>query len=197
MNEKQWTTRVREALEPRISAFDESLFVQQGTKIPYAYEIVDYDQGNHPLPNLLRYETDLLISERLQDDSWKPRLIIEIKLGRITTHDAITYSEKASNHKRVHPYLRYGIMIGAREHYPLPGRLFRHGGEFDFMLSWGGIDPQPHELDALETLVKDEINASRLLEEMIYNSRSSSRKRYFVLHKALRVSEIEKEYNSG
>ena len=92
--------------------------------------------GQKPEEVKRAYETDLLVSEKVTDQKWKPRLIIEVKIKAVTTHDAITYSQKASEHKIVHPYLRYGILVGSREHYPLPGLLFRHGVHFDFMLSW-------------------------------------------------------------
>jgi hypothetical protein len=51
------------------------------------------------------YQTDLLISERLDDgEDWTPRVVVEFKLGSVTTHDALTYSAKAATHKNVHPY---------------------------------------------------------------------------------------------
>ncbi|GAB4286004.1 MAG: hypothetical protein Kow0081_4020 [Candidatus Dojkabacteria bacterium] len=65
---------------------------------------------------------------------------IEAKINSVTTHDAITYSQKAQTHKNVHSYLRYGILIGNRKDYALPGRLFRHGQHFDFMLSWKSFE---------------------------------------------------------
>ena len=79
-------------------------------------------------------ETDLLVFEKT--DIIKPRIIIESKINSVTTHDAITYIYKAQTHKNVTPYIRYGIMLGNRKHYPLPGRLFRHGTNFDFMISF-------------------------------------------------------------
>ena len=45
---------------------------------------------------------------------------------------AITCSYKAEKHKAITPYMRYGIMIGEREHYLLPGRLFHHGNRVCF-----------------------------------------------------------------
>ena len=50
-----------------------------------------------------RYETDLLVYDALDQDAWIPRVVIECKLEGVTTHDAITYSRKASTHKQVHP----------------------------------------------------------------------------------------------
>ena len=107
----------------------------------------------------------------------------------MTTHDAITYSEKASTHKRVHPYLRYGIILGNRGTYPLPGRLFRHGLHFDFMASWIDFEPTENELNILTAILLDETKASRKLQKMIFESQSSSRKRYTALHRPLRLIE--------
>lgn len=99
---------------------------------------------------------------------------------------AITYSTKAVTHKNVHPYLRYGILIGRREHYPLPGRLIRHGANFDFMASWTGTDPTDDEWQALMNVLVDEVRASRKLEEILTNSRSAGRARYTIVHKPLK-----------
>ena len=135
MNENQWMTSVRELLQSHFGPHPRQFDVFQGKKLPYAYEILTYSEEGPYQNSLVPYETDLLIVENVEPDIWKPRVVIEGKLGRVTTHDAITYSEKAFTHKKVHPYLRYGILLGDRKHYPLPGRLFRHGAYFDFMLS--------------------------------------------------------------
>jgi hypothetical protein len=76
----------------------------------------------------------------LRENEWKPQIIIEGKLNSVTTHDTITYSQKAATHRNVHPFLRlrYVILIGNRKYFPLLGRLFRHRAHFDFML-WLGI----------------------------------------------------------
>jgi len=116
--------------------------------------------------------------------------VIECKIDTVTTHDAIAYSEKAIAHKRVHPYLRYGILIGNRKHYPLPGRLYRHGFYFDFMTSWVGFNATSEEQEGLLNILVEEVQASQTLEEMLYKSRSTKRKRYFVFHKPLRMKEM-------
>ena len=120
-------------------------------------------------------ETDLLMVQNVSPDSWIPRVVVECKTDSVTTHDAITYSEKAFTHKRVHPYLRYGVILGNRRTYPLPGRLFRQGLYFDFMASWISFQPTESELDILLDILIGEVNASQNLQEMIFESRSSSR----------------------
>lgn len=82
------------------------------------------------------YETDLLIYEE-NERKRVPRVVIEAKFQKVTTHDAIIYSEKATEHKALMPFLRYGIMIGAMEEAELPWRLVSHGSDFDFMFACG------------------------------------------------------------
>jgi len=135
------------------------------------------------------YETDILIYEQLKEKIWKPRIIIEAKINSVTTHDAITYSQKAQAHKNVHPYLRYGILIGNRKHHPLPGRLFRHGSHFDFMQSWKTFEPDKREWSTLIDILKSEYEASLTLDEIIYNSRSKDREKYTCLHRPLKLDK--------
>ncbi len=164
--------------------------VTDGSKLPYAYEVMKY-KGNEPEISMLsRYETDIMISEILSEEEWIPRVIIECKLNSVTTHDAITYSKKASTHKNVHPYLRYGILMGHRKHYPLPGRLIRHGANFDFMASWKGYKPENLEWDNLLKVLNREVMASGQLEEILSSSRSKDRKHYSILHRRLELSVL-------
>lgn len=186
MDEKQWMTLVLQVLNQRLKDQDVPLVVSQGTKLPYTSEILAYS-GSTTTVTTTDYETDLLIVEHINADTWKPRLIIEGKLTKVTTHDAITYSQKALTHKNVHPYLRYGIVLGDRHHYPLPGRLVRHGAYFDFMFSCVSIEPTEAELSDLLNIILDEVEASRQLEEILYNSRKSTRMRYTSLHRPLRL----------
>jgi hypothetical protein len=187
MNENAWVESTVSLISERIRDADASLKISCGSKLSYAHEIREYTGDKPSQQNTVAYETDVLITEEVGEDVWKPRVVIEAKLGKVSTHDAITYSEKASTHKKVHPYLRYGILIGDRKHYPLPGRLFRHGAYFDFMLSWTGIVPSESELSVLLSLILDEVKASRDLEDILYTSRKPSRTKYTLLHKPLRL----------
>jgi len=94
-------------------------------------------------------------------------------------------------HKNVIPFVRYGIMLGAREKYPLPGRLFRHGTNFDFLFSFVDYQPTDKELDAFIEMLKKEILYSHKIEEILFNSRSRSRKRYYMLQKEFHLEEFE------
>jgi hypothetical protein len=185
MNEKEWVASFVEKLNRYFSKNHNGIEVHTSKKIAYAYEIQSYD-GKKPYKyNPMAYETDVLITEITKYNSWIPRIVIEGKLKSVTTHDSITYSQKAQSHKNVHPYLRYGIILGSRAHYPLPGRLFRHGAHFDFMLSWKSYNPTKSEWNTFIKLLTNELEASRQLEDIIFNSRSRSRKRYTYLRKSL------------
>jgi len=176
-------------LDSDLRTFNPKIRVETCKKLPYTYEVLEYndnDVKDNKL-NSLSYETDILIYEIVGDKIWKPRVIIEAKVDSINTHDAITYSQKSFTHKNVHPYLRYGIIIGNRGHYPLPGRLFRHGSNFDFMMSWKEHKPDIIEWNLFLDILKDEIKASFDLEEIIFNSRAKERTKYISLHKPLRL----------
>ena len=189
MNEMQWAKTVQELASQFLAKKHASLDILQGASLSYANEVLEYQGAEPTEAKSIAYETDLLVVERSSPNKWKPRVVIECKIDSVTTHDAITYSEKAFTHKRVHPYLRYGILIGNRQHYPLPGRLFRHGLYFDFMASWVGFNPTEIEREDLLNIILDEVEASQNLESMLFQSRSSSRKRYVVLHRPLRLKE--------
>lgn len=188
MTEKDWVKSIIAIIEKSLRQTDDNIRVVDGRRLPYANEILTYNEGGKPdKQKSTSYQTDILVYEQLDEATWKPRIVIETKLGRVTTHDAITYSQKAQAHKFVHPYLRYGILIGDREHHPLPGRLFRHGQHFDFMLSWKAFQGDKEELKKIVEIINDEIQASKTLDEIIFNSRSKDRNKFTSLHRPLKL----------
>ena len=112
-------------------------------------------------------------------------VIIEAKVRSVTTHDAITYSQKAAAHRSVHPYLRYGIALGIMGATPLPGRLYRHGQHLDFMYAFRGAQPTPKEWTRFLKLIRDEVAASRHMEALLYQVRGKDRQRHVLLHRKL------------
>lgn len=181
MTESQWVKKLAEKM--RSLSLGRRLEIRVGERLPYGHEITS--AGEELAVNVIKYQTDLLIVEQLDESRWIPRVVLEAKLAKITTHDAITYSQKAFAHKQVHPYLRYGIVAGYRKHYPLAGRLFRHGAHFDFMFSFKRTSFAPDELDRFKKLVKSEVAASRKLEHLLYESRSPNRQHYTMLQRRL------------
>ncbi len=188
MTEKEWVKSIISDIENRLQKTESNIYVVDGHRLSYTNDVLSYSNDNKPdIINSVGYETDILIYERINETQWCPRVVIETKLGGVTTHDAITYSQKAQSHKYIHPFLRYGILIGNRDKHPLPGRLFRHGQHFDFMLSWKAEKAQSGEMKKMIGILNDEIKASRTLEEVLFNSRLKGRQRFTSLHRPLRL----------
>lgn len=164
------------------------LRVEAGHRFPYAYEVLAYRDNKPCQTHESRYQTDLLITEH-DDQTWVPRVVIECKLGAVNTHDAITYSAKAATHKKVHPYLRYGILLGNWGTHPLPLRLIRHGAHFDFMASWQEQKASSHEWESLMSVLKSEIEASRALQELL-SSQKKDKQKYTMLHRQLVLDNL-------
>jgi len=191
MKENDWTKSICDLLNDQ--DFSEEIHIDTLKKIPYAFEISHFDEDwelEADSFDKTAFETDLVIYEKT-NGKIIPRVIIEAKVGTVTTHDAITYSHKAMYHKNVIPFVRYGIMLGARETYPLPGRLFRHGTNFDFLFSFVGYEPTEVEKKQFVAMLKREIEYSRQIEEILSNSRSRNRKRYYMLQKEFHLEEFE------
>ena len=83
----------------------------------------------------------------------------------ITTHDVLTYSAKATKHKQVYPYLRYGIVASSES--SVPGRLFTHNESLDFCAAVSGLDNEQLKT-FFENLLVQEVKTSRQLEEIAY-----------------------------
>jgi hypothetical protein len=150
MREPEWVELVADVVRPELVHSGHSFRIETQFKIPYGYEIRVC--RTEPETEAISFATDFVIVEDYPDGGWKPRVVVEAKVDNLTTHDAITYSHKAAHHKSVFPYLRYGIMLGNRQHYPLPGRLYRHGTQFDFMISFREHEPSPKEIEAFWAL---------------------------------------------
>ena len=189
MRETEWVEFVADAVRGGIAGSDQSLKIETQLKLPYGYEIRAYRQEREPESEAIEFATDFIVVENL-DGGWKPRVVVEAKVGSVTTHDAITYSQKAANHRAVFPYLRYGIMIGNRQHYPLPGRLYRHGTQFDFMISFQRYEPSPREIAAFRGVLMAEVEASQALERMIYESRRRDRDNHTLSRRRLVLNDI-------
>ena len=191
MKENDWTKSLCDIIKEY--GIGENIYIDVLKKIPYAFEVSAFDEDwNVDEESLCEtaFETDLVVYEK-NNGKIIPRVIIESKVGTVTTHDAITYSHKAMYHKNVIPFVRYGIMLGAREKYPLPGRLFRHGTNFDFLFSFVDYQPTEKEMDMFIQMLKKEIGYSHRIEEILFNSRSRNRKRYYMLQKEFRLEEFD------
>jgi hypothetical protein len=186
MRESEWVESVAELLTSGRRRQLGGVQIRTGLRLAYGYEIVDHAE-REARAETAWFETDFALIETSPEGKWKPRVVVEAKLGSITTHDAITYSHKASQHRAVYPYLRYGVMLGNRRHYPLPGRLYRHGANFDFMVSFVGYEVTRKERSRFVQLLVEEVEASRTMEKLLYESRKAGRDRYQILRRRLEV----------
>jgi hypothetical protein len=189
-SERQWVR----ALVPRIRKEFEasntsraSVEVCDGKKLAYTHEIHEYAGENSTKPISAHYETDLLVYDSLETGNWVPRVVVEFKMGSVNTHDPLTYSTKAATHKHVHPYLRYGFLVGGIR--GIPGRLIKHGAYFDFMASWVSLEPTLEEWNGFIDVLKEELAASRTIQEILTTTRSASKVRYNILHRPLKLME--------
>jgi hypothetical protein len=189
--EPQWVRSLQSRLDTNLCHCDEDEWhvrVDDGIKLAYAYEIRAYNMNWAPFKGRpARYQTDLLIYDVHDDGRWVPRIVVECKINGVSTHDALTYSSKASMHKYVHPYLRYGILVACEA--ALPGRLLRHGADFDFMAVWSDKQPTDEEWDSLMDVLTEEVRISRTLQAILSDSRTKRRKKYKLLHRPLRLTE--------
>lgn len=110
------------------------------------------------------FQTDLCIFEKKSEEVSIPRVVMEFKT-RITTHDVLTYSAKATKHKQVYPYLRYGIVASSET--SVPGRLFTHNESLDFCATVAGLEGQELS-DFFASLLAAEVESSRRLEAIAF-----------------------------
>jgi len=187
MSESDWVELMARRLRAATLSRNGRFIVETGLRLAYGHEISEYDNGDQPVTRRTFFETDLAIVEHTRDGTSWPRVVVEGKIRTVSTHDAITYSAKAGAHRAVHPYLRYGMMLGKRGNFPLPGRLYSHGANFDFMISFRGFRPNAVEFNRFIRLIRHEIQASRTLQSILFESRKRNRDRYTVLHRKLEV----------
>jgi hypothetical protein len=113
------------------------------------------------------FQTDILISES-RNNLKIPKVVIELKFGRLTTHDVITYSSKASRHKKIYPYLRYGMTVYGIAF--IPQRFFTHNEFIDFMITFD----DNNKLNLIYEEIKRQIGFSDELENNIFRKKKSS-----------------------
>jgi len=129
-------------------------------------ETMSEDQIRNPKRGASAFQTDLCIFEDKINGISIPRVVIEFKTG-ITTHDILTYSAKATRHKQIYPYLRYGML--ASEEKTVPGRVFTHNKDLDFFATVDGL--QESEFRAFwSSLLQKEIQTSKNLEDIAFGA---------------------------
>ena len=111
------------------------------------------------------FETDILVRKNSKRSRYRAPLVVVEAKGSIdgsSTHDAITYSAKAKNHKVFYPYLRYGLVT--KDASISADRTLYHGTAFDFIVALGGR-PRRGQWSRLAKVVREQAGvAEKLLQ---------------------------------
>lgn len=110
LSERELAEKIRDILDAELSS---RYAVCIGKSILYKIEVDSL--GNMtpqsltiPMRGKYAFQTDILVEKR---ETSVPLVVVELKSGSFTTHDVITYSAKAMQHKGIYPYLRYGLLV--------------------------------------------------------------------------------------
>lgn len=112
------------------------------------------------------FQTDICIFEKIRNIEF-PRLVIEFKT-KITTHDILTYSNKAGKHKSIYPALRYGILVSDIDN--IPNRFFIHNEHLDFFIAAKKYRTKGSST-FIEDLITKEIQISKILEKIHFEDK--------------------------
>lgn len=185
MNESIFAEKLSKRLKKRITNFD----IGTGISVLYSISFDDNGELDLHLGEDLRpkrgkgkgFEQDILIYNVVEGDtSLVPRVIMELKFGKVGTHSAIIYSEKLRLIKSIYPYVRYGLILGGMPE--IPPRVLRLGQDFDFIQTVS-FPFKIAEISKLLRMLKKEANLSKKLAK-IFNGK----KRLKFLHRQIRMS---------
>lgn len=146
------------------------LFVERGAALLYQVTVDNQlsltVNVKRPARGNSAFQTDLCVFEKKSEEVSIPRVVMEFKT-RISTHDVLTYSAKATKHKQVYPYLRYGIVASSET--AVPGRLFTHNESLDFCACVSGLEGKKLS-DFFASLLSAEVESSRRLEAIAFGT---------------------------
>jgi len=155
LNEKEFTTILQSALQRELEDFE----VLIGENL--IYKVIINTHGDYqpkapyePKRGDFAFQTDLLVKHNNI-----PLVAIEVKYGRFTTHDILTYSTKALKHKEIYPYLRYGLLIGGTT--IIYNRFFTHNAGFDFALAIENTGDE--NINYFLKIVKEQLDSAQKL----------------------------------
>jgi hypothetical protein len=166
-SEQEVASRVREILAAKFPDY----LVETGRSLLYKIEIgpsgqVTYDHADRPKRGQYAFQTDIAISK-----CGLPLVVVELKSGSFSSHDVITYSWKASRHKQIYPFLRYGFVVVGSD--GLGRRFATHNEGFDFAMAVP--DTAAIETD-LVALVKRQIASAERLKRLMNTTRVKIRR---------------------
>ena len=183
--ENKWTLSISELLKKELD--NNKYEVVCFERVPYSVYINGYSDNKEDI-ELMKYEVDLLIKEK-RDNYSIPRMIIESKYRKITTHDVITYSNKAKCHKNLYNGLRYGLMIGNSIEKNVSSRIVNHGDNFDFIFIFENEKPNEKEWNVFVDIIKRNLESADKLESIINERRKRDKKRYYCIEKNISFYE--------
>lgn len=181
--EDKWT---RELLCPSLTeSLPEKYVVECGKTLLYDVSVKSYKKVNGKYEaNLFSnnsrghggYETDLLISEKIGENEFVPLVVCESKLEMITTHDLITYNNKAGEHKKLHKGLRYGVVIAeCKQGGVTLQKIFNHGCEnFDFIFCFKGLVPTEQEWQEFSGIINHQIDEAEHVHLMLTSQKKTT-----------------------
>jgi hypothetical protein len=167
-SEQQVALHVQEILATQLPDY----LVESSKSILYKIEIdtsgqVTYDSAYRPKRGQYAFQTDIAISSK----EGLPLVVIELKSGSFSSHDVITYSWKASRHKQIYPFLRYGFVVVGSD--GLGRRFATHNEGFDFAMAL----PNEASIETdLVALVKRQIASAERLRRLMETSRVKIRR---------------------
>ena len=161
MNEKDFALQIKDFLEKELN---DKYLVHSGKSLLYKLEIDTNGQLKpkdifNPTRGQYAFETDILIESKKLNI---PLVVVELKFGGFSTHDIITYSAKASKHKDIYPYLRYGFIVGDSEF--ITGKFLTHNQAVDFSMTIK--DFASDKLDFLALIKRQVDNAEKLIDAL-------------------------------
>jgi hypothetical protein len=165
VSEKEAALQVRDVLMRRLTR---DYVVHVGKSILYKIEVDAFGKvkpGSVESPTRGRYafQTDILIERR---GDAIPLVVLELKYGAFTSHDIITYSSKASRHKEIYPYLRYGFVVVGIE--ALSRKFLTHNAGFDFALALPRVAAREADL---MTLVRRQLASAECIVSLMRSDR--------------------------
>ncbi len=140
-------------------------------------ENLNLNVKNHKKPTRGQsaFETDVTIfAKKLGVEV--PFIILEVK-DNISSHDIITYSNKAKRHKTVYPFLRYGLVAYGINFIPM--RFFKHNKEIDFFLT-------------LSKYLRDREKLSSILFELVNKEFENFERLQKILHSKEKMNFYQK-----
>jgi hypothetical protein len=141
----------------------EPLVVECGKRLATGYAVTDY--GEKMMRHQVQFQkADLLIGERVAEDRWSPRVIVEARLGEPNSRDLMGIAGQAEMFRRTNPAVRVGLFVGQFDDPMLPSRLVKHTSSLDFVCAWPGLEPSADQWRRLGELLHLEVEASRNLE---------------------------------